>query len=127
MEFTLGELAAKIGAAVVKGDTARRIAGVSNLAEAGPAELAPFTDAKYAGQLATTMAGAILIKKGVPPAVVPDGTALLEAADAEMAFLHAVQICNPEKSEVAGVHPTAVIEQGAKVAADVYVGPLAVI
>ncbi len=63
-QIPLDELAEVVGGQV-EGDGARLISGVCSLEEAGPSELSFLSNAKYAKQLDTTRAGAVLLSPGV--------------------------------------------------------------
>lgn len=123
MKIRLSELAARIGAEIARGGAASELAGVSNLADAGPDQLAPFTDPQYLAQLKATKAGAILIKRGADIADVPAGAAVLVCGDPEMAFLEAIRQFNPPVARAAGIHPTAIVEAGVEIGAGCHIGP----
>lgn len=123
MNITSGELAARLQCELLRGDAAQVFHGVSNLADAGAGQLAPFTDELYSDQLKTTRAGAILVKRGANTEKAPSGAALLASADPEIAFISAVRLFNPELVRAPGIHPTAVIDPGVEIGADVHVGP----
>ncbi|HEY3323591.1 MAG TPA: UDP-3-O-(3-hydroxymyristoyl)glucosamine N-acyltransferase [Planctomycetota bacterium] len=127
MSITLGELAAKIGASLVRGEAALLMDGVANLSDAGARELAPFTNAKFAGELERTRAGAVLAFDEKSAGSLPAGTALLVAADPEMALISAINLLHPMAEETVGVDPRAVVEPGAELGADVHLGPFAIV
>ncbi len=127
MNITVGELAARLQCELLRGNAAQAVHGVANLADAGPGQLAPYTDELYLLQLKATQAGAILVKRGASTADAPPGAALLVCDDPEIAFINAVRIFNPELVRVPGIHPTAVIDPGVEIGADVHVGPYVVI
>ena len=127
MALTLGELAERIGATLSSGDGGKTIDGVSSLGEAGPRQLAPFTDERYLPQLQKTQAGAVVTKNGIAPAGLPAATVLLWSADPEMAYVKALEILYPQHAETPGIDPRAVIESGVELGENVYVGPHAVI
>jgi UDP-3-O-[3-hydroxymyristoyl] glucosamine N-acyltransferase len=122
MAVTLAELAQHIGAEV-RGDGTRQIDGVATLATAGPREIAYVTSDRYAAQLATTAAGAVILS----PAHVAlcRGDALV-ASDPRLAFARAAQFLYPVMHHT-GVHPTAVVHPSARVASSAWVGPLAIL
>ncbi|HYG73447.1 MAG TPA: UDP-3-O-(3-hydroxymyristoyl)glucosamine N-acyltransferase, partial [Planctomycetota bacterium] len=88
---------------------------------------APFTDEKFLPDLQKTRAGAILAKSDACLPNVPQSTALLCAADPEIAFIQLIHALHPEASEPAGVDSRAVVEPGAVLGANVSIGPFAVI
>ncbi|HLX62245.1 MAG TPA: UDP-3-O-(3-hydroxymyristoyl)glucosamine N-acyltransferase [Planctomycetota bacterium] len=123
MNLTLGDLAARIGAEIVRGSAQLTLCGVSNLEDAGPAQLAPFTDVNYLTRLKLARAGAILSKRGVDCSGAPRAAALLICDDPEIAFLDALRIFNPPIPRAPGIHPTAIVEDGVELGTDVHIGP----
>lgn len=123
------------------GDATRHIAGIADLATAGPEHLSFLTDKRYAGVFATTRAGCILVKPGIGQPS-PD-CSLIVCADPYVALAQiATRLYKPAAPPVgvaagaivsseAHVNPTAticagaVVEAGAQVGPHVYVGALA--
>ena len=127
MPITLGELAAKLKATLVRGDPNVLLAGAASLAEAGPHQLAPFTDAQFLPQLKATRAGAVLSRSGSVDVDLPAATALLCVPDPEIAFVEALRLLHPETPEQPSVDPRAEVEPGVELGPGVHVGPYAVI
>ena len=127
MGMTLGELAGRVGATIASGDPDRIIDAANSLADADIRQLAPFTDAKYVAQLQKTRAGAVLAKIQPAEADIPAGTALLLTPDPEIAFVTALNLLHPETHETPGIDPRAVVEPGAEIGENVYLGPYAVL
>lgn len=124
----LGELVARFGGEL-RGDPARRITGVATLGSARPDELSFLANPRYRKALATTQAAAVLVDK----AEVIDSTGsrinfwISEnpyACFAHVAqfFFDRVQVPGP-----IGIHPTAVVHEGAVVDATARVEACAVI
>lgn len=123
-QLTVGEIARRLEAPS-EGDAARVLHTVMPLDEAGPEALSWIGSAKYAAQLATTRAGAVL----APPAVkVPAGTPCVRVADPDLALTQVLAwFAGPRPEVAAGVHPTAVVESaaeidGAAIGPNVFVG-----
>lgn len=127
MTITIGDLATRLQCELLRGDASKVVHGVSNLADAGPGQLAPYTDEQYLTQLKATQAGAILVKRGANTVDAPAGATLLACDDPEIAFINAVRIFNPERARVPGIHPTALIDPSVELGADIHVGPYVVI
>ena len=125
--LTLAAVAEKIGATVASGDSSKPIDGVANLLDATPRQLAPFTDLKYLSEAEKTQAGAILVHATTHLPRLPSGTALLRAADPEMAFIAALELLYSPSSEQPGVDLRAVVEPGVILEPEVYIGPYAVV
>ena len=123
--FTLAELAGRIGAEV-EGDGAQRIEGVAALEDAGPAQLAFFSNKKYRRAFEQTRAGAVVVDAD---AKVPEGRTVLRARNAYLAFAKASTLFNPprealpEVSPLAAIHPTARVHPSAQVMPLACVGP----
>jgi UDP-3-O-[3-hydroxymyristoyl] glucosamine N-acyltransferase len=130
---TLGDIAALTKALLV--DPSRggqQVWGLSPLDEAGPMHLTFFDNPKYAGQLASTKAGACLISERFE-ASVPAHVAILRAAQP---FREFVKIARELYSDAlrpqswfgnAGIAPSAIIDPSAHLEDGVIVEPLAII
>ena len=59
--FSIPELAAVVDARVVEGSRTAPIRGLASLAEAGPDDLSFLGNPKYAAEVATSRAGAVLV------------------------------------------------------------------
>jgi UDP-3-O-[3-hydroxymyristoyl] glucosamine N-acyltransferase len=127
MPLTLAELGPRIGAAV-RGDGALCVSGVAELAVAGPAQLAFYSNAKYKKDLRVTRAGAVIVAQA-DEALVPPGAARLVADQPYVAFAKASALFHGELRAPAGVHERAFVAAGAEVEpsaavlASAYVGP----
>ncbi|MCE5232134.1 MAG: UDP-3-O-(3-hydroxymyristoyl)glucosamine N-acyltransferase [Mizugakiibacter sp.] len=119
----LDALAARFGLEL-RGDGAREIAGVGTLAEAGPAQLGFLANPRYAAQLATTRAGAVVLR-AEHAADCP--VAALIAADPYVAYAKIAALFERLPAATPGAHPSAVVAAGAKIAPTASVGPLCVV
>lgn len=125
----LSELAALVGGRLEgAAPPDAEITGVSSLHDALPGDVSFLANPKYAKQLATTKATAVLVREDcdLPP---PEaGGALLRVESPDLAFAKAVPLfTKPAIVRSPGIHPSAVVDPTAKLGRDVYVGPLAVI
>jgi UDP-3-O-[3-hydroxymyristoyl] glucosamine N-acyltransferase len=123
----LDELARRIEAQLV-GDGSIDVTSAATLEEARPGQVAFFANPKYAEQLKTTRASAVIVAPAVEASRVP----LLRSADPYYAFCKAVVALHghrvhPHKGvhPKAHVEPTATIGEGTVVYPGVYVGPRA--
>ncbi|HEY1683939.1 MAG TPA: UDP-3-O-(3-hydroxymyristoyl)glucosamine N-acyltransferase [Tepidisphaeraceae bacterium] len=121
----LAELAQKIEADVV-GDPEIEITSCATLDQAQPGQLSFLSNAKYAKQLETTKASAIVVSKNVTSTHL----ALLKAADPYYAFTQAVVLLHGYRQHPhTGVHNranvdgTATIGEGTVIYPGCYVGP----
>ena len=118
--FPLGALAQFLGAEV-RGDAATVISGLARLDRAGAGELSFLASARYRQCLADTGAAAVIL--GAADAVrcpVP----CLVAADPYLAYARVSSLFAPQPKNpaAAAVHPSAVVEEGARIADDASVG-----
>jgi UDP-3-O-[3-hydroxymyristoyl] glucosamine N-acyltransferase len=121
--LTLGDIVARLGGEAV-GEAGAPLTGVATLDSAGPGEIAFLTNPKYRSHLASTRAGAVILGRGDR-----DATTIprIVAENPYAYYARAVALFHPERAPVAGVHPTAVVNAGARVAASAEVGPYAII
>lgn len=118
----LSEIATTLGLPLQGGDL--EITGVNTLADASPAELSFLANPKYAPQLVTTRAGAVIVSEDQAP----DGKPCLVSGNPYLDFARCVQLfARPQGrfegvSELAFVHPEAQIEPSAAVAPFAFIG-----
>jgi UDP-3-O-[3-hydroxymyristoyl] glucosamine N-acyltransferase len=109
--------------AVVDGDPHRVVDGPAGLAEAGPREVSFLANPRYAQQLATTRAAAVLVGRDV--ARPREDLTLLRCDDPNRAFTAVIQaFAPPEERPAPGIHPSAVVHPEAVVDPSAAVGPL---
>src|SRR5262245_21740923 len=116
---TLAELASELGGELV-GDGSIRIEGVAGIKEAQPGDITFIANSRYDAYLDETRASAVICARGTRSAPMPQ----LIVDNPYLAFQHVVRIFRPDAYRPApGIHPTAVIGEGATLGADVSVGP----
>src|SRR5690606_12087617 len=125
----LDELAQQINAEVV-GDGSIEVTRINTLEQAQPGELSFLSNARYARQLATTNASAVIVGQSEKS----DRVTLLRAKDPYFAFRQAVVALHGfRRHPFEGIHPQAVIDPTAQIGKNptiypgVYVGPRVVI
>jgi UDP-3-O-[3-hydroxymyristoyl] glucosamine N-acyltransferase len=119
----LDDLARRFGL-TLHGDGDVAIEGVGTLAGAGPAQVGFLANPSYRKQLATTGAGAVILRADdVAASPVP----CLVAADPYAAFAKVAALFDPPAAVAPGIHPSAVVDPAAHVHPDAAVGPLATI
>lgn len=123
----LDELARQLEAELV-GDPAFEVAAVNTLEEAGPGDVAFLANPKYARQLETTRAGAVI----VAPRVASARLRLLRTRDPYYAYSRAVVLLHGHRRHPhegahpqAFVDPTAQVGDGSVIYPFAYVGPRA--
>ena len=116
---TLGQIAARF-ALKLRGDAATPIDGVATLAAAGARELGFLANPRYRTQLATTAAGAIVLGAADADAF---ARAVLIADDPYVAFARIATLYERKPAAAPGVHASAVVGEGARIAASASIGP----
>jgi UDP-3-O-[3-hydroxymyristoyl] glucosamine N-acyltransferase len=100
--------------------------GVAPLQTAGPSEVSFLTNRQYQQALSGTRAGLVLLEPDLAP-LAPRGTITLASRRPVAAWARVAALFHPLPSTVPGIHPTAVIDPSARIAADAEIGPLCVI
>ena len=118
MAATVNELAAHVGGEVL-GDGATLIERVARLEFAGPGELSFVEDEKHAESGALSHAACLIVPEGV---TLEERCAII-VKNPKLAFAQIAEILHTAPAPTPGVHPTAVIDASAQLAADAYVGP----
>jgi len=122
VSWTLGELARRVDGEV-RGDPGRVVERIRPLAEAGAADLSFVTAAKHLAAARRSGAGALVVASSAPELEVDQ----IRVADPARAVAALLELFHPPTRPTPGVHPTAVVGEGATVAADASIGPYAVV
>lgn len=125
-EITLAELAKALGAELEGGAGDLTVSGLAGLAEAGPGDLTFLSNPAYRRLLAETAGTAVVVGRDVPA----DGcrAALLRSDNPDLAFAKAAEIIVPPPPvPEPGVHPTAVVKEGAVIGRGVSIGACSVV
>jgi UDP-3-O-[3-hydroxymyristoyl] glucosamine N-acyltransferase len=120
---TLGEIAARFGLEL-RGDAATEIRGVATLADAGPGQLGFLANPRYKAQLASTRADAIVLR-AVDADAFP--RASLIAPDPYVAFARVATLYERAPAATLGVHASAIVGEGARIAPSASIGPHCVV
>jgi UDP-3-O-[3-hydroxymyristoyl] glucosamine N-acyltransferase len=123
MGTTLGELAVRFGLELA-GDPALEVSAVATLQAAGPGTVSFLANPRYRRYLAGTRATAVVLDPG---AAADCPVAALVSPNPYAAFARVAQVLHPAPAAVPGVHPAAVVDATARVAAGAAVGPGAVL
>jgi len=117
--YRLGEIVAQLGGELV-GDPGVEIRRIATLETAGPGELSFLSHSRYRPTLRHTRASAVILARRER-----DATTLprILCDDPYVYYARAAQLLNTEDRPDPGVHPRAVVEAGAQVAASATVGP----
>ncbi|MGA8055015.1 MAG: UDP-3-O-(3-hydroxymyristoyl)glucosamine N-acyltransferase [Burkholderiales bacterium] len=115
----LHEIVERFGGELV-GDPLVVIARVATLRSAGEGDLAFLANPRYRSELAATRAAAVIV-----PVPERNTTAVprIVVADPYLYFAKVSAALNPPPATVPGIHPTAVIDAGARISSSAAVGP----
>ena len=123
MAISLADLATRLELPF-RGDGEVRIEGVATLHNAAPGRLSFLANPRYRQYLADTRAAAVVIAPQdeahcpVPALISPNPYA---------AYARAAALLYPDASARQGVHASACVEEGARVAEDAWIGPMSVV
>src|SRR5262245_60174084 len=124
----LSELAARLECRLEASDPHVEISRVSGLERAARGDVSFVANPKYYDLLTATRASAAIVFESMPDHVRPPATCgLLRSADPYSAFARAIHLLSPPAPPAPGVDRTASVAAGVELAADVSIGPLAVI
>jgi UDP-3-O-[3-hydroxymyristoyl] glucosamine N-acyltransferase len=119
------------GGAALVGSADVPLDNVEVLDRAGPSHLTFIRSAAFAARWPASRAGAALVSRGIDVPPRPAGSppsCLIVVDDADLAMIALIErLSPPPVQEPAGVHPTAVVEPGARVDATASVGPHCVV
>lgn len=120
----LSELA-RLTFARVEGDTEDiDIVGAAGLDDAATGHVTFLANPRYTPRVQATRASAIYLNED---AETPAGIAVLRARDPYLAYTRALRLFHPEPAFAASIHPSAVIDETARIGAGVSVGACVVI
>jgi UDP-3-O-[3-hydroxymyristoyl] glucosamine N-acyltransferase len=122
-EFSLGELAVRFGL-TLRGDPSLKVRSVATLSRANGGALSFLANSRYRRQLESTRATAVILS-AEDEAHCP--VAALIDANPYLAYARIASLMHPEMTPEPGIHPSAVVADGAQIAASASIGPLAVI
>ena len=120
------DVAAAVGGAL-QGDPEIRLTGIAPLDRAGAEDLTFLASVKYAKQLATCTAGAVLITPELVGTEGPCSVRIVVQKPHEAMLALIPRFYRAPERPFVGVHPTAVIADDAQVDTDVCIEPFAVI
>jgi UDP-3-O-[3-hydroxymyristoyl] glucosamine N-acyltransferase len=122
-EATLGQLAARFGL-VLRGDPGLSVSGVATLRDASPGSITFLANPRYRRYLGETRATAVIVDE---PAAPDCAVAALVTRNPYAAYARIAAFLHPQPVLPAGVHPSAVVDPSATVAASAHVAPMAVV
>ncbi len=123
VSYRLSEIAARLGGRVL-GDAEVRISQVSTLEKARPDQISFLTNKKYHAQLASTQAGAVILGEADADAT---GMPRIISDNPYAYFARVSSLLNSLPEAIPGIHPSAVIGEGAVIDATASIAATAVI
>ena len=109
---------ARVLSCSLDGDPGIEITGVAGLKDAGPGDISFYTNPKYHSALKSTRASALIVGLDFPRSDIP----LIHNENPYLTFAKALEIFHPQPEVFSGIHPTAWIEESARIGNSVSVG-----
>jgi UDP-3-O-[3-hydroxymyristoyl] glucosamine N-acyltransferase len=123
MRVTVAEIVARLGGECV-GDGSLALDRIATLEGAGPSQIAFLANPRYRGQLASTRAGCVIVAPALADETAARGVAIV-TADPYLYYARLSQWwASTDHAQKAGVHPSAVVEAGARIAPSATIGAL---
>ena len=122
-EFSIGELAVRFGLEL-RGEPSLRVRRVATLSHADSGSLSFLANSRYRKQLRSTRATAVLL--GGPDAADCPVAALIDP-NPYLKYARIAALLYPQLWAAPGIHPSAVVSGGARIAASASIGSLAAI
>jgi UDP-3-O-[3-hydroxymyristoyl] glucosamine N-acyltransferase len=119
----LKEIADRLGARLDPPDTELEISGVAPIESASSRQISFVANPRYVSLAKTTRAEALIVDDTFPALAKP----LLRTKNPQFAYARAVELFHRPEQYPRGIHPTAVIDASARIAAGASIGAYAVI
>ena len=120
MEFTALSIAGFLKGEIV-GDPDVRVNTVAKIEEGSVGALSFLANPKYEHYIYTTASSVVLVNNDFTPTTEVKAT-MIKVPDAYKAFASLLTLVEQSRPKKKGIHPTAVIEQGATIGSDTYIG-----
>lgn len=120
----LSELAALTASRVEGNSNEIEITGAAGLDDATAGQISFLANPRYTPKVNTTRASAIFLAED---AQIERDMPVLRAKDPYLAFTKALRVFHPEPKVPASIHSSAVIDESAQIANDVWIGPCVVV
>ncbi len=117
--YTLGDIVARFGGEVL-GDARVRVSQVASLETARAEQISFFTGSRFQKQLDASAAGAVIVGANARDATQKPR---IVSNNPYAYFARVSALLNPEPTGIPGIHATAVVEEGAVIAASASIGP----
>lgn len=120
--LTASHVASQLGGVVI-GDSSTPLHGVAPAASAREGDLTFAEKPEYLALAEQSAASGILVPLGSPPST----KLLIQVADPRVAMVAAISLFHPPESVVPGIHPSALVDKTATIAASASIGPNCVV
>src|SRR5580765_2883196 len=107
----LSAIAAALEVRLEGGSSDTEITGLNGIDQAGPGELTFVSNPKYAGAARTTRAAAVIVSEDFLAISAP----VLRSKNPYLTFALALELFHPPARYTPGIHPTAVVNAGARI------------
>lgn len=126
MALSLGFIVDSLGGQL-RGSRDQMVQRLAPLQSAGPQDLSFLSQARYRSQLESSQAGAVILTEAMLPQDKPGAWILTD--DPYLYFSRLTRLWRQQHPLPAGprIHPSAVVDPSATIAADAYIGPLCVV
>ncbi|HEX8398453.1 MAG TPA: UDP-3-O-(3-hydroxymyristoyl)glucosamine N-acyltransferase [Pyrinomonadaceae bacterium] len=121
----LSELAEKTDSLIEQVGADLEITGAAGLDIAQAGQITFLANPKYTPQIKTTNASAIFLRE--TELIERGDIAVLRAKDPYLAYTRALRLFHPELKRAASIHPSAVVDETAQIAAAVFIGANSVV
>ena len=111
-------LAERLGGTLA-GDGSVFVSGVASLADAGPSDVSLYADRRYRRELASTKAGALVVRERLPDVGAPQ----ILLPDPFLALAVLLDLFHPRPHPAPGIDPRAFVSRSARLGADVSIHP----
>lgn len=125
MEFTAAAIAGFLKGEII-GNPEIKVDTVAKIEEGHKGALSFLANPKYEQYLYTTESSIVLVNSDFVPTA-PVSATLIKVANAYEAFASLLTLVEQSKPKKSGIHPTAVIESGAVLGSEIYIGAYACI
>lgn len=119
----LGDIASKLAAGLENGSPETEITGVAGIDEAAATQITFIANPKYAAAAKKTRAGAVIVSEDFPAISAP----MLRSKNPYLSFARAIELFYQPPVYGPGIHPTAIVDESAKIGPGAHLGPYVVI
>ena len=124
MEFSAAQLA-QILEGRIEGNEEVQVSSLSKIEEGVPGSISFLSNPDYAEYIYTSDASIVIVNDDFKAEkALPESLTLIRVPDARMAFAKLLEAYQQYKNNISGIHPSAIIDEGAEIGENVYVGPL---